>query len=129
MKMLLTIVSLSILIALPAIGAEKEQFTPERFEELQNQGELVLIDVFASWCPTCAKQQKIIERFRQAHPDVSVKVLTVDFDDQKEWVKHFKAPRQSTLYLYRNHEQLWFSVAETRDEPVFAAILDAASAH
>jgi thioredoxin 1 len=102
---------------------EVEAFTPERFEALQANGELVLIDVAASWCPTCAKQSKIIDAFFAEYPGTALKVLRVDFDDQKEWVKAFKAPRQSTLILYRGTEQLWFSVAETREDVIFAALM------
>lgn len=106
---------------------EREKFTEERFEELQKSGELVLLDVYATWCPTCKKQQAILAEFREKHPETKLHVLEIDFDKQKEWVRHFKAPRQSTLFLYRGGEQLWFSVAETRKEPIFAAILKAAA--
>ena len=44
--------------AVNAQAFEKEPFTQDRFEELQAAGEVVLVDVFATWCPTCAKQQK-----------------------------------------------------------------------
>lgn len=106
--------------------AAGEPFSQARFEALQEQGALVLIDVAADWCPTCAKQSKVVQGYREARPEVPLHVLRVDFDAQKEWVRHFKAPRQSTLILYRGGEQVWFSVAET-DPTVISAAIDAAA--
>jgi len=114
------------LILQPAGAQEKEPFTEARFEALQAEGALVLVDIFADWCPTCAAQQEILADFRTEHPDVLLHVLSVDFDKQKEWVKHFKAPRQSTFILFKGEEQVWFAVAETRQDEVFKQLLAAA---
>jgi thioredoxin 1 len=107
-------------------ASSKAPFTPERFAALQAQNALVLLDVFATWCPTCAEQQKVLAEYREQHPDVPLHTLTIDFDDQKEFVRHFGAPRQSTLILYRGSERIWFSVAETRAEVIFAELNRAA---
>lgn len=101
---------------------KKEPFTPEGFAALQAEGALVLIDIFAAWCPTCAEQQKILARYQAEHADVPLHILEVDFDDQKEYVRLFQAPRQSTLVLFHGEERLWFSVAEIRPEVVFAEL-------
>jgi len=126
--------TLAALVAAAALGAlacsdataASEPFSQARFEALQEQGALVLIDVAADWCPTCAKQAKAVEGYREAKPEVPLHVLRVDFDGQKDWVRHFKAPRQSTLILYRGDEQVWFSVAETDPAAISAAIDEAA---
>ena len=108
--------------------AASEAFSEARFQALQSEGALILVDVHADWCPTCATQQKVLDAYQAAHPDRALHRLVVDFDKQKEWVKHFKAPRQSTLLLYRGTEQQWFSVAETRQDEIFKAIDTAAAA-
>ena len=108
--------------------AASEAFSEARFQALQGEGALILVDVHADWCPTCATQQKVLDAYQAAHPDRALHRLVVDFDKQKEWVKHFKAPRQSTLLLYRGTEQQWFSVAETRQDEIFKAIDTAAAA-
>lgn len=125
---LLSLVAAGALITLACFDttAASEPFSQARFEALQKQGALVLIDVAADWCPTCAKQAKVVQGYREAKPDVPLHVLRVDFDDQKEWVRHFKAPRQSTLLLYRGGEQVWFSVAETDPAVISGAIDEAA---
>lgn len=103
-----------------------EPFTAARFEALQADNALILVDVAATWCPTCKAQKAVIDAFRQQHPEIGLHVLTVDFDTQKEWVKHFKAPRQSTLLVYKGSEQRWFAVAETREDTITTALLEAA---
>lgn len=110
----------------PSSGSESA-FSQDEFESLQAAGEVVLIDVFADWCPTCAKQQEVLKRYREENPDKKFNTLIVDFDDDKQWVRHFKAPRQSTFVLYVGDEKKWFSVAETRYD-VIAKQLDEAIA-
>lgn len=115
-----------LLLNAPLWAQDKEPFTEERFQALQAADELILIDVHATWCPTCAKQGEVLKAYQSEHPDVDLTILNVDFDDQKKWVKHFKAPRQSTLILYRGEERLWFSVAETDRDRIFSVLSDAA---
>lgn len=110
----------------PLHAQEKEAFTEARFAELQEQGALILVDIFADWCPTCAQQQIVLNEFREDHPDLPLHTLTVDFDRQKEWVTHFGAPRQSTLIVFRGDERVWFSVAETREDVIVEQLLAAA---
>ena len=118
--------SLLLMIMMASAQAfDKEPYTQERFDELTAAGEVVLIDVYATWCPTCAKQQKAIAAYVEANPDNKFTILVVDFDDNKDLVRQFRAPRQSTLLLYKGSEQFWFSVAESRPE-VIAAELDKA---
>lgn len=108
-----------------AQALEKEAYSQARFEALQAAGEVVVIDVYASWCPTCKKQQEALEAYRSANPEKKFTILVVDFDKNKDLVRHFRAPRQSTLLIYKGTEQFWFSVAETRPD-VIAAELDKA---
>ena len=125
---LLAFFAVSWLIISSPARAASDLFTMERFEALQAQNALILVDVHASWCPTCARQTEIIKEYIAQRPDVGLHWLKVDFDEQKRWVKHFRAPRQSTLLLFRGKDQLWFSVAETRAEKVFETIDAAAGA-
>lgn len=116
-----------LILSSPARAAS-DAFTMERFEALQAQNALILVDVHASWCPTCARQTEIIKEYIVQRPDVGLHWLKVDFDEQKRWVKHFRAPRQSTLLLFRGKDLLWFNVAETRAEKVFETFDAAAGA-
>jgi len=103
----------------PALNAVKSDFTEEAYRTAVANNELFLIDVFADWCPTCKRQQRVLNKYFEENPQSSIRVFEVNFDEQKDWVTYFKAPRQSTLILYRGEEQLWFSVAQTRERRIF----------
>ncbi|GIU19068.1 hypothetical protein TUM4261_40630 [Shewanella sp. c952] len=114
--------SLFLSLSAHANSFEKIPFDKTTFDQLQAKDETFLVDIYATWCPTCKKQQQVLNDYFNAHPNSKIKVLVVDFDEQKEWVKYFKAPRQSSLYLYKGKEQVWFSVAETREQKIFSAL-------
>jgi thiol-disulfide isomerase/thioredoxin len=101
-----------------SLAMESTPFTKAKFEELQSQGKVVLVDIHAKWCSTCKKQQKALKTYFEKNSERELHVLKVDFDDQKDIVKLFRAPRQSTFVLFKGKEQLWFSVAETRYEVI-----------
>lgn len=126
-KFLTMLLVLPFLVAAQALALEKEPFSESRFQALQSAGEVVLIDVYATWCSTCKRQQEILQSYRDDNPDKAFHILEVDFDDDKQWVRHFRAPRQSTLLLYAGEDQFWYSVAETRPD-VIARELDKAIA-
>lgn len=114
--------SLTTQAATPQLDAVKQPFTESAFRQAQQDDQLILIDVFATWCPTCKRQQNVLNDYFEQYPDSELVVFVVDFDDQKEWVRYFNAPRQSTLALYRGETQLWFSVAQTRQNAIFAEL-------
>lgn len=113
---------LLLVSAISAHALEREPYTQERFEALQAAGEVVLVDIHADWCSTCAKQQTALEKYRAENPEKTFHILKVDFDQQKDLVRQFRAPRQSTFLLYKGNDQFWYSVAETRYEVIAAEI-------
>lgn len=120
MKSLLAALFMLTALVSGAAAVEKEPFDEVRFDALRSAGEVVLVDVFAEWCSTCARQQEVIKAYVADNPDRELHILEVNFDRDKEWVRHFRAPRQSTLLLYSGEDQIWFSVAETRPEVIKA---------
>ena len=97
-------------------------FTEQEWKLVQEKKEPVLVVIHADWCPVCKTQEKILDSYFQTYPQSKLKRLMVNYDTQKEWVKHFKAPRQSTLYIYKGEERLWFAVAETNKDKIFEAL-------
>lgn len=107
---------------------KKEPYSEKRFAQLQAANAVVVIDVYAPWCPTCKKQQELLAAYRKSNPSKAFTILEVDYDNDRAAVRFFKAPRQSTLLIYRGNKQHWFSVAETRAEAI-AEALDKAIAY
>lgn len=114
-----------MLTLLCSIGFAREPFDNGRFTQLQDSNAVVLVHIEAEWCSICAIQKRVLNMFKRDHPDVPVHILTVDFDTEKDRVKQFRAPRQSTFALYRGHNQVWFSVAEVRPDIIYGKILNA----
>jgi thiol-disulfide isomerase/thioredoxin len=117
MKTLLIICTL--FLAPTAFAGEVVKFTEARFEQLKSEDASILIDVYATWCPTCRQQKAVIEKYLEQNPKSDLTVLKVDFDDQKKWVKHFKAFRQSTLIMYKGDKEIDRSIAETNEKKLF----------
>lgn len=130
MKKILTFVSLIILSlsSFSVMALSKEAFTEERFAALQAAGNVIVVDIYATWCPTCKKQQQALADFQANNPEAEFHILVVDFDKDKQWVRHFRAPRQSTLLLYVGEKQYWYSVAETRYEVISQELTKAITA-
>ena len=110
------------MFASQALALDKEPFSEARFAQLQTEGKVILVDVYADWCPTCKKQQAALQAYRDANPDKVFHILEVDFDKDKAQVSALRAPRQSTLLLFKGGKQFWFSVAETRPDVIAAEL-------
>jgi thioredoxin 1 len=108
-----------VMIAPSAFALTIEPFSQQRFEHLQQQHQPIVIDVHADWCPTCQKQQFVFQQYQAQHPNSGITVLKIDFDQQKSWVKYFRAPRQSTLIMFEGKQKKWVSVGETGQEIIF----------
>jgi len=78
----------------------KEDFTHERFAELQAQGALILVDIFADWCPTCAIQQTVLAEYREQHPSSWHRRPRADsrarYSSQEVWPSLLQSPARSS---------------------------------
>jgi thiol-disulfide isomerase/thioredoxin len=81
------------------------------FKEAQAAGKTVLINVTASWCPTCKKQEPTIKAVEKERP--SLVVYDVDFDTAKDVLQRLKVRAQSTLIVYKGPKEVARSTAET----------------
>jgi len=116
---------MTAVLAGAAQAAEQRPFTDQAFKAAQDAGRAVLVQIHADWCPTCKAQVPILDRFSAQAPYSGIERLRVDFDAQKNVVRRFKATSQSTLILYKGHEEIARSVGET-DESRIRAMFDGA---
>jgi thiol-disulfide isomerase/thioredoxin len=104
-----------------AIGAwARQPFDATAFAQAQAAGKTILVDVYASWCPTCRQQQPIITRLQTERPDLVV--FTVDFDRSKDVLKRFRAQFQSTLIVFKGKEEVGRSTGDTSTESIGALV-------
>jgi thiol-disulfide isomerase/thioredoxin len=60
-----------MLLLLPLDALARQPFDAKAFEQAQAAGKTILIDVYASWCPVCKKQQPTIARLEKEKPGLS----------------------------------------------------------
>lgn len=111
--------------ALPVHAVEKAFYTQKAFEEAQRAGRPILVDVWASWCPTCKAQQAVLEKLAGNAKFKDLVVLSMDFDVQKDALKFFGARQQSTLIVFKGAREVARSVGDTKPTSIEAMILKA----
>jgi thioredoxin-like negative regulator of GroEL len=120
-RAILMSVTLTLLSA-SGFAAESIPFELARFVAAQKEGRPILVDIRASWCPTCAAQKPILERLTAKPEYKNLIVFSVDFDAQKDVVHGFHAQMQSTLIAFKGATETARSVGDT-DEPSIERLL------
>lgn len=104
-------------------AAEHVAFTQQGFEAAQNAGRPILVEITASWCPTCKAQKPILSQLTAEPKFKDLVVFEVDFDSQKDVVKAFRARMQSTLIALKGQTEVGRSVGDT-DAKSIESLLD-----
>jgi thioredoxin-like negative regulator of GroEL len=123
--------ALTVIAAAAPLSARAEatgSFTNEAFLKAQQAGLPILIDISATWCPTCKAQEPIIESLTSREPYADFVVLKVDFDDQRQIVREFGARSQSTLIVFKGAREVDRSVGSTDPAAIEAMLAKALNA-
>lgn len=117
--------SLFIAIAgvFPANAAEFRPFTTRDFAAAQALGKPIVVDVFATWCPTCKAQEPVIKKIAALPKFKDLVIFRLDFDTQKAEWRGFKVVRQSTLIAFKGSRETARSIAET-DQAALERVLN-----
>ncbi len=97
-------------------------YTDAAFKEAQASGAPILVEIHATWCPTCKAQTPIIEKLASDAKFGNLKIFRVDFDDQKAVVKNFGANMQSTLIVFKGTTEVGRSVGDTKPDSIAALL-------
>src|SRR5262249_18929687 len=81
-----------------------QPFDDQSFKQAQAAGKTILVDVTASWCPTCRQQRPIVEQIEKEKPNLVV--YEVDFDTAKDTLKRFRVQQLSTLMGLKGTKEL-----------------------
>ncbi len=108
-----------------AAWAAGKPFNQAGFEAAQVAGKPILVEVHADWCPTCRAQEPIISELMRDLKNAGFVVLRVDFDNQKDVVKRFRAQYQSTLIVFKGKKEVSRSTGETRKDEIAAQLAKA----
>ncbi|NCQ22675.1 MAG: thioredoxin family protein [Sphingomonadales bacterium] len=103
--------------------AEWIDYDPATFARAQQDGETILVDVNATWCPTCKAQAPILDDMRDDPEMGDVVFMKLDFDTQKGFLEEHRIPRQSTIVVFQGEQETARSIAETDPERLRSAII------
>ena len=78
----------------------------EKFNELIQSTELVLVDFYAEWCGPCKIMKPRILDVAERMGD-NVKVVEIDVDKEKELAIRFRISSVPTLIIFKNGKQQW----------------------
>lgn len=106
------LLALSSLMSL-AMAGEIKPFNQKDFDKLTQEGKPVVLDISATWCPTCKEQKPIIDGLMKQPAYKDVTLMTIDFDSAKPTLKKFKVTMQSTLVAFKGDKEVGRSVGDT----------------
>ena len=110
--------------ASPSFAMDEKTFSAAEFQAAQKAGKSILIEIHASWCPTCKAQAPILSELTGNPKFKNLVVYRVDFDSQKDAVKSFGARMQSTLITFKGTKEMARSVGDTNKGSI-SKLLDA----
>lgn len=96
-----------------AMAGEIKPFNQQEFDKLTHEGKPVVLDISATWCPTCKEQKPIIDGLMKQPAYKDVTLMTIDFDSAKPTLKKFKVTMQSTLVAFKGDKEVGRSVGDT----------------
>lgn len=115
---------LALLASMPASASPTwSTYSAAEFSRAQAAGKTLVVDVHATWCPTCRAQAPILDSLRSEPRLKNAIFIKVDFDTEKAFLRQHRIPRQSTVLVFKGTRETARSIAETRPAQLRAAVL------
>ncbi len=116
---------------LPFAASAATDYTPGLVKKHLDAGDVVFLDFKASWCSTCAAQERVIKALKAENPNYDAKITFIDVDwdayGKSDLVKNLNIPRRSTLVALKGNKELGRIVAQTSTKSI-KALMDTALA-
>jgi len=122
MKSLISSFLLVLTLIASSAFAAPLNYTEATFDNLQKAGKPTLVMIYAEWCPTCRAQAPIVSELLGKPEFKALTALKVDFDQQKDVVKGFKARSQSTLIVFKRGREVGRTTGDTKKETIAAML-------
>jgi thioredoxin 1 len=117
MKLLTTLTTCGILLLSLFANAKFKDFSKSKYESAIKSGSTIVLDFHASWCPTCKKQEPILNEIVSMKGYENVVALKANYDEEKELKKSLKVTKQSTVIVFKSGKEVARSTGVTsKDE-------------
>ena len=122
--------AVSTVAPLAAVAAPAD-YTPGLVDQALADGKTVFLDFKASWCSTCAAQERVINALKDENPayEKTITFINVDWDEHRkaDLTKRLNIPRRSTLVVLKGDAEIGRIVAGTSRDDI-KALMDKAMA-
>jgi thioredoxin 1 len=105
------VLAASLLLILSALARAGQPFDARTFQQAQASDKTILVDISATWCPTCKAQKPIVREIEDRNPQLLV--FDVDFDTAKDVLRQFHVQYQSTLIVFKGNKEVGRSIGDT----------------
>jgi thioredoxin 1 len=109
---------LGLIAATPLMAQPIQPFTTAALKAAQAAGKSVLVDAYASWCPTCRKQAPTIDALAKDPAFDKLVILRLDYDKQTEEKRALGIVQQSTLIAFHGDKETDRQVGITNPDQI-----------
>jgi thioredoxin 1 len=103
--------------SLVAMAAELP-FDKAKFDAALADGKPVILDVAASWCPTCKQQKPIVDSLLKEKKLRPVTLFKADFDTEDALKKQYGITMQSTFVVFKDGKEVGRSTGQTQKQAI-----------
>ncbi|WP_262695519.1 thioredoxin family protein [Kordiimonas aquimaris] len=100
-----------------------EEYNAQRFSALIERGDPLLVEVYASWCPTCLAQHKAFENLIEEGRQPNVRAIRVDFDRDVDFRTRNSLNYTGILIFYRDGKEVTRVAGLTSADKIEAFLL------
>ncbi len=100
---------------------EVKPYTAAALAQAQAANQPVALHFHADWCPTCLKQEKVLQSLK-AETGLDLTVLVADYDTEKALKRRFRVNVQSTLIVLHGQKEVSRTVGNTQPDAIRATL-------
>ena len=93
-------------------------FDQAKFDAALASGKPVILDVAASWCPTCKQQKPIVDALLKENKLKSVTLFKADFDTEDALKAKYGVTMQSTFVVFKDGKEVGRSTGQTQKQAI-----------
>lgn len=112
-------------LAATAVLAAELPFDNAKFDAALAQGQPVIVDFTASWCPTCKEQKPIVQSLLKEKKLQPVTLFVADFDTEDALKTRLGVTMQSTFVVFKGGKEVGRATGQTQKAEI-AALFDKA---